>query len=190
MYDAIDDPYCYPGTSVLINKLDIRELHQLQAFEAEITRERASEPLPAGRISINQFRAVHRHLFQDVYSWAGKYRTVRISKEGSMFCYPQNIGGQLQRLFDGLRERQYLRGRSRDTFSAGAAHFLAELNAIHAFQDGSGRAQLAFMALLGINAGYPLDFEQLNPDKFLAAMLSSFQGDESSLVYQIESLLE
>jgi cell filamentation protein len=46
MYEAIDDPYCYRGSRVLINKLGIRDSDRLEAFEAEITRERASEPLP------------------------------------------------------------------------------------------------------------------------------------------------
>jgi len=46
MYDAVADPYCYPGTTVLINKLDLRDQRQLDAFEAEITSQRATESLP------------------------------------------------------------------------------------------------------------------------------------------------
>jgi hypothetical protein len=47
MYDAVEDPYCYPGTTVLKNKLNLREQAELDAFEAEITAQRAEEPLPS-----------------------------------------------------------------------------------------------------------------------------------------------
>jgi cell filamentation protein len=80
-----------------------RDQAELDAFEAEITDQRASEPLPAGDLSSAHYLAVHRHLFQDVYSWAGELRTVRISKGGSMFCYPENIGGEMEKLFAGLK---------------------------------------------------------------------------------------
>ena len=45
-----------------------------------MTFARAAEPLPAGRVSVSHYRAIHRHLFQDVYSWAGRFRTVRLTK--------------------------------------------------------------------------------------------------------------
>lgn len=188
MYGAFDDPYCYPGTNVLINKLDIRDLGLLEAFEEEITRERAAEPLPSGQLSVRHFRAVHRHLFQDVFDWAGELRTVRIFRENSAFAYPENIPGELKRLFAWLQERRYLRELDRRAFAAGAAHFLAELNAIHAFRDGNGRTQLGFMTLLASKAGHPLDLEKLEPSRFLEAMIASFKGDESRLAHQLEVL--
>ena len=77
MYEAFDDPYCYPGTSVLKNRLDLRTQGELQEFEAMITDQRANEPLPAGGLDYGHYLAVHRHLFQDVYQWAGQIRTVR-----------------------------------------------------------------------------------------------------------------
>ena len=68
MYETVEDPYCYPGTDTLINKLDIREPELLAAFEAEMTVARAEEPLPVGQLSATHYRKVHHHLFQDVYS--------------------------------------------------------------------------------------------------------------------------
>ncbi|WP_342242124.1 Fic/DOC family protein [Inquilinus sp. OTU3971] len=189
MYEASEDPYCYPGTTVLINKLNIREQDRLQEFEAEITRERSGDPIPITRPAVKRFQAVHRHLFQDVYAWAGKFRTVRISKGGNMFCYPEQIESQLAALFRWLGDRQFLRGLSADEFSVDAAHFLAELNAIHAFRDGNGRAQLAFMALVAAYAGHPLDFGLLVPDPFLSAMIESFAGDERLLASQLRMML-
>ena len=70
-------------------------------------------------------------------------------------------------------------------FAQKAAHFLAELNAIHAFREGNGRTQLTFFALLADRAGQTLDLEKLDPD----AMIASFDGDESELTAVINGLI-
>jgi cell filamentation protein len=69
---------------------------------------RGLEPLPAGRFTPTHLRAIHRHLFQDVYAWAGRYRTIRISKGNSMFCYPEHIDVQIRSLFAWLDDRKHL----------------------------------------------------------------------------------
>jgi cell filamentation protein, protein adenylyltransferase len=87
MYDAVEDPYTYKNSTVLVNKLDLRTQDELDAFEAEISSARAEEPLPEGALDFLHYRAVHHHLFQDVYDWAGQPRTVRISKGGNPFAF-------------------------------------------------------------------------------------------------------
>jgi cell filamentation protein len=66
---AIDDPYTYENSTVLVNKLDLRDQDKLDDFEAEITSARASEPLPGGNLDFAHFCAIHHHLFQDVFDW-------------------------------------------------------------------------------------------------------------------------
>ena len=73
--------------------------------------------------------------------------------------------------------------------SQAAATFLATLNAIHAFRDGNGRGQLAFMSLLADAAGHPLHLDRIVPGDFLAAMIRSFQGDEEQLAEQLGRLI-
>lgn len=107
-----------------------------------------------------------------------------------MFCYPEHIPNELRRVFTWLKSRDHLHGLAVEDFAGGAAHFLAELNAIHAFRDGNGRAQLSFMALLANRAGHPLDFERLDPEAFLAAMIASFKGDEAPLAGKLRRLAE
>jgi cell filamentation protein len=136
MYDAIEDPYTYKSSTVLVNKLDLQS--QVE-FEAEISNARAEEPLPDGLLDFVHYRAIHHHLFQDVYHWAGQVRTVRISKAGNPFCFPENIEGQANKLFGDLQAADHLRNLDAQTFAHKAAHFLAELNAIHAFREGNGR---------------------------------------------------
>lgn len=107
-YGAFKDPYVYKGTTVLKNRLGTRDQSMLDAFEVEMSTLRAEEPLPEGAFDSAHFREIHRHLFQDVYSWAGRYRTVRIAKDTSVFCYPENIASSIDRLFADLKAESYL----------------------------------------------------------------------------------
>lgn len=187
-YDAVPDPYCYPGSTVLKNRLGLRDQAELDAFELELTAQRFDEPLPLGRLSVAHYRAVHRHLFQDVYPWAGRFRTVRISKGGSMFCYPEHIASEMQKLFAELKLENFFRNLSSTDFASRAAHFLAYLNAIHPFREGNGRTQLVFFTVLAMQAGHPLDLDALDPEAFLAAMVKSFHGEETGLAWAIARL--
>ncbi|WP_348625817.1 Fic family protein [Methylosinus sp. LW3] len=144
MYRAVVDPYCYSGTRVLKNRLGLRAQADLDAFEADATAQRFSEPLPTGRFGVRHYRAVHRHIFGDVYRWAGCFLSVRIAKGASMFCYLEHIAAEMARIFDGLRNDGCLRDLPVDLFAARSARFLSELNAVHPFRDGNGRAQRAF----------------------------------------------
>jgi cell filamentation protein len=189
MYDAAEDPYTYKNTTVLRNKLDLRTQAELDAFEAEISSARAEEPLPEGALDFAHYCAIHHHLFQDVYDWAGQPRTVRISKGGNPFCFPENIQNQATRLFDELRKSGHFQNLDQEEFTGKAVHFLAELNAIHAFREGNGRAQLTFLALLAESAGHPLDYNKLDPEKMLEAMIASFDGNEQKLAEVIRALI-
>jgi cell filamentation protein len=189
MYDAIDDPYTYENSTVLVNKLDLREQTELDAFEAEISSARADEPLPEGNLDFAHYKSVHHHLFQDVYEWAGEARTVRIFKGGNPFCFPENIESQATKLFDELKADGFLRGLNGALFADKAAHFLSELNVIHAFREGNGRSQLTFFALLADHAGRPINFDRLDPREMLEAMIASFEGDETKLANVIKGLI-
>ena len=138
MYDAVADPYCYTGTSLLRNLPDLRDQAALDAFEAVSTTQRSDEPLPNGRLSLTHYRAIHHHLFQDVFAWAGKFRTTRISKDGSAFCYPENIPREMKNLFSDLKRRNYLCGLSHEDFVASAAHFLATSTQFTPFERETG----------------------------------------------------
>jgi cell filamentation protein len=189
MYEAGPDPYCYPGTAVLKNIPGLRVQEELDRFEAAATTQRADEPLPAGRLSVSQYYAVHRHLFQDVFAWAGKPRTVRLAKGGSSFCYPEYIASEMRATFADLTARRGLRALAPTAFANEAASFLATLNAIHPFREGNGRTQLTFLALVAHQARHPLDLEHLEPERFLRAMIASFQGNTKDLAVQIRRLL-
>jgi cell filamentation protein len=189
-YDADDkDPDCYPSTSVLINLADLRDQAELEAYEVEAAGGRSLESLPPGDFDPAHYRALHRHLFQDVYAWAGEYRTIRTSKGGNMFCYPEWIGKQMAILFKTLDGDAFQPGADVDAFVQASADFLAELNAIHPFREGNGRNQLYFLRLLGLRAGHPFRSEAVERDAFLRAMIDSYQGRLDALIDELERML-
>jgi cell filamentation protein len=190
VYDAIEDPYCYPGTTVLKNIPNLRDKAALERFEAALSKQRADEPLPIGRLGAAQYRAIHRHLFQDVYKWAGRYRTVRMSKDGNPFCYPENIDQEMRKIFEWLKNKRYLRGLAPERFAPSVAQFLSELNAIHPFREGNGRTQTTFLVVLAEQSGHPLDLTKLEAKKFLRAMIESFGGDNRALESQVLAMMK
>ncbi|MGH6815268.1 MAG: Fic/DOC family protein [Hyphomicrobiaceae bacterium] len=189
MYRDEPDPYTYPGSTVLKNKFNITSQADLEAFETVITDQRSAEGLPSGRFSLTHYRAIHRHLFQDVYDWAGKFRTVRIAKGRSVFCYPEHIETEMRRIFGRLAAERHLRDLPPERLAERIARYLTEINAVHPFREGNGRTQLVFFSFPAERAGHPFDLSRLDPAQVLAAMIAGFQGNERPLADAIGSLI-
>ncbi len=102
--------YFRPGTEVLRNKLGIRDARELQAAERQFARQRLREPLPRAPATPSGYCAIHRHIFQDLYDWAGVYRTadMRHPSNGAFFCRVECIADQMDQLAHecGLRFNQ------------------------------------------------------------------------------------
>jgi cell filamentation protein len=190
IYTAESDPLCYPGTTILKNLLDLHSQDALDEAELALTLTRFDEPFPAGNLDADQYFAVHRHLFQDIYSWAGRIRTIRIGKGGNWFCYPEHIEAQLHQAFAGLGDPDALRGSEPAVFAERVAPFLADLNAIHPFREGNGRTQLAFLSMLSEHAGLRFNADALERERVLDAMIESFSGSELPLAGLIRDLID
>jgi cell filamentation protein len=188
-YEAERDPYCYPGTSVLINLADLSDQLALDEFELSMFLTRADEPLPGGALDYDHYRSIHHHLFQDVYAWAGQPRTIRIAKGGNWFCYPENLEPFMSKVFARLADANYLVGLDDDTFASQAAEILAEVNAGHPFREGNGRTQLAFLKLLVLNADRTFDDTAIEPATMLGAMIESFAGRIGPLTAIIREII-
>ncbi len=181
IYTAETDPLCYPGTTVLRNKLDLMDQDELDEYETAMFVLRSEEPWPEGKLDVAHYLSLHHHLFQDVYDWAGQIRTIRIGKGGNWFCYPEHIQAQLDHVFQELGTADAFESLAPRDFAVRAAHFLAELNAIHPFREGNGRTQLTFLALLAEQAGLPFNVEVLDRERAIGAMIESFAGSELPL---------
>lgn len=189
IYTSEDDPLCYPGTSVLRNLLDITDPQDLEEAELAFFLIRAEEPMPAGNLDFEHYRAIHRHLFQDVYPWAGAVRNIRIGKGGNWFAYPEYIVPQMHIALGKLGNVDEMKSLNLADFAALTAHVLAEINAIHPFREGNGRTQLTFLAMLAEHSGYSFNADVLERKRVMGAMINSFAGDEQQLVELIMDLI-
>ncbi|OWU68662.1 Fic/DOC family protein [Marinibacterium profundimaris] len=182
-YDATEDPLCYPGTSILRNKADLTDQDELDQFEQLMFLTRSEEALPEGALDYEHYRAIHHHFFQDVYEWAGQARQIRTAKGGNWFCYPEYIDAEMNRIFRELAEENHLADtNSLQDFAARAAHYIADINAVHPFREGNGRCQLTFLDILMQIAGLEMIECNIDENEFIDAMIASFVGDEAPLV--------
>src|SRR6266571_2128746 len=114
------DPYTYPGTDVLRNIPDIRDPLRVAAYEANATAARLAEldaaPLK-GRFDNTHLKAIHKYIFQDVYFWAGEFRTVNISKGGQLFGVAAFIEPALQDVVRQLWAENCLRKTDPESFA-------------------------------------------------------------------------
>ena len=188
VYAAEEDPLCYPGTTVLRNKLNIKNQAELDEFELALFLTRADEEMPAGDLDYQHYKAIHHHLFQDIYEWAGAVRTIRIGKGGNWFCYPEYIDQEMRRIFRELAAADRLSKLGIEDFAVQASHVLAEINAVHPFREGNGRTQLTFLAMLMENGGFPFNADMLDRERVLHAMIESFAGDEAPLARLITDI--
>ena len=169
------DPYVYSGTNVLKNKFNIRDVNGLSQAETFHTSKRIAELHEApikGSFDIKHLQKIHGYIFQDVYDWAGKIRTVDIAKS-TLFCPVRNLDSYSQKVFGDLKKANYLQGMEIDQFSKKAAHYLGEINMIHPFREGNGRAQREFMRELALAAGYKLSLENVSGQKMIEISVQS-----------------
>ncbi|MGD9784658.1 MAG: Fic/DOC family protein [Hyphomicrobiaceae bacterium] len=148
----------YPGTDVYVNKLGLRDKALLEDAERIITRRRARQSFPRSATfrTYDGFRAIHRHLFRDLYSWAGKERRYTSGRGAIPFAVPEHIGPWMQQQFNALARDNYLVGLDLDAFAESAAKYVNEINAAHPFIDGNGRTQRFWLRMLANNAGFDL----------------------------------
>jgi len=183
------DPYLYPGTNVLKNLRGLTDPEHLERFEARRTHRRIAELIDnavSGEFDLGHLKAIHRYIFQDVYEWAGQFRTVNISKGGHLFGLADFLESSLQQVLMKLAAENHLVGLDVDTFADRAAYFLGELNAAHPFREGNGRTQREFLRELGLKAGHYIDWRAVTAQEMIeASQLSHRSGDASLFIKMI-----
>lgn len=177
------DPYVYPHTDVLRNMQDIRDGDELEEFEARLTFLRGlqlASDLIVGEYDLAHLQAFHRYLFAGLYEWAGALRTVVLAKT-DLFCLPEHIESYGTEIFSKLAEENGLRDLDRELFIDRLAHYLGDVNALHPFRDGNGRAQRAFFAQLAADAGYRLNWQFVDLQHNTHASMAAMHGDEGPM---------
>jgi len=190
-----NDPYTDPSTGVLRNHLGLSSQAALDAAEADLTWARATQ-LPTRRIEatndLAELRAIHRHLFQDVYDWAGKVRTVDIRKNvpGAEFFVPvAMIERSAGFAAEALQEDGFLRGMSREHLVRRLAFHYDQFNYLHPFREGNGRTQRLFWSRVVRAAGYDLDWRRVEGETNDAACQAAGESRDLDPLIELFDLI-
>lgn len=170
------------------NKLGIMDAAQLRDIEYDLTAQRSQEILEEnvlGHIQgfgLARQQAIHAHLFQDIYEWAGKIRTVRSSKrmdDGmvSIFADPDTIEKSWQALEQRTHAFANATGLSFEQKLDTLTDIFIEANRIHPFPEGNGRSLQVFMKELAHEQGVDLDYSRVNSKEWnIASAISGTYG--------------
>jgi fido (protein-threonine AMPylation protein) len=167
-HSLIVPDYIYPDVdpdhAAIKNRLGVQTHDALEAFSAPLVAARISKLAaghgPIGALDAAHLKTIHRHLFQDVYEWAGRTRDEKVrladgtiatepvirKPDGKPFMLGARISGALKALSERLRKANYLSELTRGALAKQAADVMAAIDAIHAFREGNGRTQRALCA--------------------------------------------
>ena len=192
-----DNPYLYPGTTTLKNKLGIRDPEALERAQDERAAARYAileRNLPQPPFTFETLKEAHRQLFGSVYEWAGQPRTIGIQKADwddaggklTSFANPTMIAAMAGVAFKAIDNGRALMDLDRQTFAARAAEFLNDLNIIHPFREGNGRAQRILLSAIGEAAGHPIAFDVATRERMVATSIAAANGDLGGFTRLIE----
>lgn len=175
---------CYPGTTCLINRLDICDESMLAKAEASIVLAKASfldqHPVSGG-YDFEHYKQIHRYLFCDLYDWAGEIRKVDVSKKGTSFVPAAEIAVCAVACFEHLSGFSAI-GLSKHELAVKVADFYSTVNMLHPFREGNGRTQRIFFKQWIQHLGYTLDLTDIDTDEFMIATIQASHGVMDTLI--------
>jgi len=190
-YEDPDHIYTDPKTHVLLNKLNIEDDNLLTVTES-IWCGRRLEELAINPIKIKSAETllkIHGYIFQDIYEWAGKVRTVQISKERTQFLPTERFSEGFTYINELIEEFRAL-GDDIPTVAKKLAEVLDATNHLHPFREGNGRTQREFIRVLALEKGYRLDLssaeDQSVYERYMTGMI---EGDKAMIAGLIEVII-
>jgi cell filamentation protein len=188
----LSDPYVDPVAGVLRNRLAIADPDHLARAEAEFAYHAEvrlyAEGVGFSRYDLPALHAVHRQLFAEIYDWAGELRTVDLGKGATTFAHARHLRSAAEQVFRQLAHQDQFRNLAPPRFARGAGRLLADLNALHPFREGNGRAQRVFLQLMARDAGYQLRWADVDPAENLAVSAAAM-ADPDAFVPLLERIL-
>lgn len=176
------DIYSYPDEDVLVNKFNCHDKDKLAELEAIISGyallNLQLHPI-SGKFGFAHLKKIHHAIFKDIYEWAGKPRTIDIGKN-NLFCRAQFIGTYAESVFREFYSDCASLKNNKDEFTRALATHYSDMNALHPFREGNGRAQREFTRELCLKCGYMLDFTRTTHAEMLEASVASFNTADTS----------
>jgi cell filamentation protein len=189
-YRYLDPDYTYtdPKTGILRNLQDINDPEVLLFVESGVVTKRLQELYvnPIKIKGIESLFLIHKHLFQDIYAWAGKKRIVEISKEGKQFFPTTHFNNALRYIDQLIADFKKISKDNKKRLSEKLAEILDNVNYLHPFREGNGRAQREFLRLLAVEKGLTLN---LNPPDDKSAYERYMKGTVESDIVTLSELI-
>lgn len=187
------DPYSQDG--VLKNKFGEKDPKKLEILEKRSTIrgwiKLQNELIASPNLKLDAalIKKIHKNLFEDVYDWAGEYRTVNIVKGKTMFANALYVPAALEDLVTKLNRDITSKSITANNISEKLAYYYGELNMIHPFREGNGRTQKIFIEKVADKLGYSLQLEKIEPKKLLEVTIESVNGTGRPLKKVFEEVI-
>lgn len=193
---SLRDIYTDKESGVLINLNGIRDRAKLDKIERILSERRALYPVKDFSISFDGFKAIHKHLFGEVYEWAGKSRGEAIvidgvknhpdldsiiSKGGTPFAKAAFLETETPKYFDRLKisldQLSQDKLLSKDKFSGLLADHIGDLNHAHPFREGNGRTMRIYMEHLAKEYNFELPARTFPKDRWMEGSIQAMHGN-------------
>lgn len=148
------------------NKLDLTTSAELAREEERISKKRAAELFESDILDrfvpgkLSTLKEIHRYLFQDIYDFAGKIRTVNIAKGNFRFASVVYLREALEKI-DKMPQSDF--GKIVEKY--------VEMNVAHPFREGNGRSMRIWLDhILKNEIGKVVDWSKVSKEDYLTAM--------------------
>ncbi len=194
-YKYLDPDFTYidSETGILRNLQDVTDPDVLLFVESGAVTKRLQELYenPVKINGIDSLFEIHRYLFRDIYVWAGKIRTVEISKDGKQFFPTSHFDNAFRYIDQLIIEFKEIPKNNKKLLVEKLVEILDNVNYLHPFREGNGRAQREFLRLLALEKGLKLN---LNPPDNLSVyeryMKGTIESDVKTLTELIFELID
>jgi cell filamentation protein len=173
-YDSID-PYTYPNSRVLKNRFGIKDKKQLEAIELKAYNTKVTTPTPKGKFDYIHLQNMHKHLFGEVYAWAGETREINLTKKteyagNTMFAMSHRIEPEINKTLSKLNQED-LHECTQNELAYKLSEYFNEINAVHPFREGNGRTNRLFCSELAKKYGYKIDWKSMTKEAYINASI-------------------
>ncbi len=190
LYKYVDPDYTYtdPKTGTLRNLAGLTDPDALLFFESGAVSKRIQELYenPIKIKGIESLFVIHKHLFQDIYAWAGEKRKVEISKAGKQFFPTTHFENAFKYIDTLISDYKIIPKNNKQQIAEKLAEILDTVNYLHPFREGNGRTQREFLRLLALEKNLILN---LNPPDNKNIYDQYMQGTINSDVKTLKKLI-
>ena len=194
----IEAQFVDKAETILVNKLGITDLETLQHIEeqelAKTYESLFSEVRFGTPMTSELLLHIHAKIFSDLFEWAGRWRTLQISKPGAIWPPPHHLDEAMQKYEQDVLQK-YPASRLADdkTFCEALSEIQGEFLAIHPFREGNARTIKLMTDLLAIQSNRPLlayDQSEEGKEQYIeAAKAALIRKDYQPMIAIIEQAL-